>query len=165
MQVIPVPCLRDNYAYLIVEGAKAAVVDPSEAAPVLAALDERDVELTEIWLTHHHWDHVGGIDDLVDQRPVTHVRGSRHDAEQQRIARQTDALSDGDSFAFGNASVDVLEIPGHTLGAIAFVTEGNLFSGDTLFIAGCGRVFEGTMEMMSRSLDKLRALPPDTNTR
>ena len=115
-----------------------------------------------ILLTHHHWDHVGGIEPLIEECPIEHVRGSRYDAEHERIPRQTDALSEGDSFDFGGVRVDILEIPGHTLGAIAFITEGNLFSGDTLFIAGCGRVFEGTMEMMSRSLSKLRSLPPDT---
>ena len=90
------------------------------------------------------------------------MRGSRYDADHERIPRQTDALSDGDSFDFGGVTVDSVEIPGHTLGAIAFTTKGNLFSGDTLFIAGCGRVFEGTMEMMSQSLAKLRSLPADT---
>lgn len=162
MQVIPVPCLSDNYAYLVVKGRLAAVVDPSQADPVLRAIDEHRLELTEIWLTHHHWDHVGGIEPLIEECPIEEVRGSRYDADHQRIPRQTVALSDGDSFAFGDSTVDILEIPGHTLGAIAFVTEGNLFSGDTLFIAGCGRVFEGTMEMMSQSLAKLRSLPPDT---
>jgi len=162
MQVIPVPCLSDNYAYLVVQGRVAAVVDPSEADPVLRAIDEHGLKLTEIWLTHHHWDHVGGIEALVEKCPVARVRGSRYDAEHQRIPSQTDALSDGDSFDFEGATVDIVEIPGHTLGAIAFITEGNLFSGDTLFIAGCGRVFEGTMEMMSQSLTKLRSLPADT---
>ena len=162
MQVIPVPCLSDNYAYLVVQGRLAAVVDPSEADPVLRAIDEHGLKLTEIWLTHHHWDHVGGIEALVEECPIARVRGSRYDAEHQRIPRQTDALSDGDSFDFEGATVGIVEIPGHTLGAIAFITEGNLFSGDTLFIAGCGRVFEGTMEMMSQSLAKLRSLPADT---
>ena len=162
MQVIPVPCLSDNYAYLVVQGRTAAVVDPSQADPVLRAIDQHRLKLTEIWLTHHHWDHVGGIEPLIEECPIAHVRGSRYDADHQRIPRQTDELSDGDSFAFGDAVVEIIEIPGHTLGAIAFVTEGNLFSGDTLFIAGCGRVFEGTMEMMSQSLAKLRSLPPDT---
>ena len=162
MQVIPVPCLSDNYAYLVVQGRLAAVVDPSQADPVLRAIDEHSLKLTEIWLTHHHWDHVGGIEPLIEECSIVHVRGSRFDADNERIPRQTDALSEGDSFEFGGSAVDVLEIPGHTLGAIAFVTEGNLFSGDTLFIAGCGRVFEGTMEMMSQSLTKLRSLPADT---
>jgi hydroxyacylglutathione hydrolase len=162
MQVLPVPCLSDNYAYLVVQGRQAAVVDPSQADPVLRAIDEHELELAEIWLTHHHWDHVGGVEALMEARPIAHVRGSRYDAEHGRIPRQTDALSDGDSFDFGGATVDILEIPGHTLGAIAFITEGNLFSGDTLFIAGCGRVFEGTMQMMAESLAKLRSLPADT---
>ena len=162
MQVIPVPCLSDNYAYLVVQGRRAAVVDPSQADPVLRAIDEHRVRLTEIWLTHHHWDHVGGIEALVEECPIEHVRGSRYDADHNRIPRQTDALSEGDTFDFEGSNVEVLEIPGHTLGAIAFVTKGNLFSGDTLFIAGCGRVFEGTMEMMSQSLSKLRSLPPET---
>jgi hydroxyacylglutathione hydrolase len=162
MQVIPVPCLSDNYAYLVIENGRAAVVDPSQADPVLRAINEAKVQLNEIWLTHHHWDHVGGIEPLIEECPVSHVRGSRYDADHQRIPRQTDALSDGDSFDFGGATVDIVEIPGHTLGAIAFITKGNLFSGDTLFIAGCGRVFEGTMEMMSQSLGKLRTLPADT---
>jgi len=162
MNVIPVPCLSDNYAYLVIENGRAAVVDPSQADPVLRAIDEARVKLSEIWLTHHHWDHIGGIEPLIEECPIEHVRGSSYDADHQRIPRQTESLSDGDSFDFGGATVDVVEIPGHTLGAIAFITEGNLFSGDTLFIAGCGRVFEGTMEMMSRSLAKLRALPPET---
>jgi hydroxyacylglutathione hydrolase len=162
MQVIPIPCLNDNYAYLVIRDRRAAVVDPSQADPVLRAIDEYELKLTEIWLTHHHWDHVGGIDPLIEECPIEHVRGSRYDADHQRIPRQTDALSDGDAFEFGGSTVDILEIPGHTLGAIAFITEGNLFSGDTLFIAGCGRVFEGTMEMMSQSLAKLRSLPLDT---
>ncbi|MGB5811003.1 MAG: hydroxyacylglutathione hydrolase [Polyangiales bacterium] len=162
MEIIPVPCLQDNYAYLVIIDGKAAVVDPSEAEPVLLAVDHAGVELTEIWLTHHHWDHVGGIERLVDERQIQAVRGSAYDAQEGRIPRQSIALRDGESFEYQGASVSILEIPGHTLGAIAFVTEGNLFSGDTLFIAGCGRVFEGTMEMMSQSLVKLRDLPADT---
>ena len=162
MQVIPVPCLKDNYAYLVIEGGHAAVVDPSQADPVLRAAQKADVRLSEIWLTHHHWDHVGGIEPLIEECPIRRVRGSIYDSEHRRIAGQTDALGDGDSFDFAGVRVDIMEIPGHTLGAIAFLADGNLFSGDTLFIAGCGRVFEGTMKMMSESLVKLRALPPDT---
>lgn len=162
MQIIPVPCLSDNYAYLVVRDGRAAVVDPSETDPVLVAIEKAGVELSEIWLTHHHWDHVGGIEGLVDKCRIEAVRGSVYDETHSRIPRQTNALSDGDQFEFGGAAVDIMEIPGHTLGAIAYVIEGNLFSGDTLFIAGCGRVFEGTMEMMSTSLTKLRELPSET---
>jgi len=162
MNVIPVPCLKDNYAYLVVSRGRVAVVDPSEADPVRSALQRHGLELSEIWLTHHHWDHVGGIEALLEACSILHVRGSRYDAEHRRIPGQTDALSEGDSFELGGVRVEVMEIPGHTLGAIAYVAEGNLFSGDTLFIAGCGRVFEGTMEMMAHSLAKLRSLPAAT---
>ena len=109
MQVIPVPCLSDNYAYLVVQGRLAAVVDPSQADPVLRAIDEHRLKLAEIWLTHHHWDHVGGIEPLIEECPIEHVRGSRYDAEHGRIPRQTDALADGDSFDFGGARVDITE--------------------------------------------------------
>ena len=165
MRVIPVPCLRDNYAYLVVNEStgRAAVVDPSEVEPVLLACQRENIELDEIWLTHHHWDHVGGIEGIVAACPIEQVRGSSYDAEHGRIPNQNVSLSDGDSFDFGTATVEVLEIPGHTLGAIAFLAEGQLFSGDTLFLAGCGRVFEGTMQMMSESLLKLRALPAETS--
>lgn len=162
MEVVPVPCLRDNYAYLVIVDGKAAVVDPSEADPVLGAVQSAEVTLTEIWLTHHHWDHVGGIERLVDELDVQEVRGSAYDMEHARIPRQTVSLHEGDRFFFEGSAVSIMEIPGHTLGAIGYLTDGNLFSGDTLFIAGCGRVFEGTMEMMSRSLSKLRALPANT---
>ncbi len=164
MKIVPVPCLSDNYAYLVLDSseASAAVVDPSETEPVLDALATAGVELAEIWLTHHHWDHVGGIDGLLAEVGEVRVRGSRYDLDHQRIPHQTDGLTDGDRFTFGGFDVDIVEIPGHTLGAIGYVTEGNLFSGDTLFIAGCGRVFEGTMQMMSESLAKLRKLAPQT---
>ena len=164
MKIVPVPCLSDNYAYLVIDerSGRAAVVDPSTADPVLRAIAQENVTLSEIWLTHHHWDHVGGIEGLRDECDITHVRGSVYDADQKRIAHQDVALGDGDQFDFGGSTVHIREIPGHTLGAISFVADGNLFSGDTLFLAGCGRVFEGTMQMMSDSLRTLRELPEDT---
>lgn len=167
MQVVAIPCLKDNYAYLLI-GAKgrSVVIDPSEAAPVEAALEREGVELDAIWLTHHHWDHVGGVEALrgaqsSGRRDVA-VLGSAYDLERARIPCQTRGLREGDLLEFEGQRVDILEIPGHTLGAIAYVVGGNLFSGDTLFIAGCGRVFEGTMPMMQQSLAKLRGLPDST---
>lgn len=165
MRVQPVPALRDNYAYLVIDDARraAAVVDPSEAEPVARALEAEGVALEQIWLTHHHYDHVGGIEALVDAAAGdVRVLGSVYDLEHKRIPRQTRGLREGDSFEFAGEEVRVLEIPGHTLGAIAFVVDGHVFSGDTLFVAGCGRVFEGTMPMMKDSLAKLRSLPGDT---
>lgn len=166
MRVHVVPCLADNYAYLLDdEAGRAVVVDPSEAPPIEAALRARGLALSGIWLTHHHWDHVGGIEALCaarDGQPPLEVLGSAYDLEHGRIARQTRGLREGDGLSCAGHPVALLEIPGHTLGAIAYVVDGRLFSGDTLFLAGCGRVFEGTMPMMQASLAKLRALVSDT---
>jgi hydroxyacylglutathione hydrolase len=167
MRVTAIPCLKDNYAYLVIDDkGSAIVVDPSEAAPVRAALERERAVLEGIWLTHHHWDHVGGVEALVAEYASAtrqfDVFGSAYDLDHARIPRQTRGLREGDTFSFAGHRVDILEIPGHTLGAIAYVINGALFSGDTLFIAGCGRVFEGSMPMMQASLAKLRALPPST---
>ncbi len=164
MRIVPVPCLSDNYAYLVIDTStrEAAVVDPSEAAPVIEAAEREGAEVTAIWLTHHHFDHIGGIDELCARFGDLEVIGSVYDEEHERIPHQTRALTDGERFPFADHEVEILEIPGHTLGAIAYVVNGNLFSGDTLFLGGCGRVFEGTMEMMSSSLSRLRDLPKET---
>lgn len=164
MRVIPVPCLNDNYSYIVASDAStaAAVVDPPVSEPVLAALAEAGLELTEIWLTHHHPDHVGGVAALCSHVGSIPVRGSVHDRDAARLPNQTVAHVDGDTFEFGGTEVRVLDIPGHTLGHIAFAVGDELFCGDMLFVAGCGRVFEGTMEMMQGSLGKLRALPDQT---
>ena len=163
MQVIAIPCLKDNYAYLLLDGrGQAVVVDPSEVEPVEAAIARASVQLAAIWLTHHHWDHVGGVEALCATRDGLPVLGSAYDLERARIPRQTRGLHEGDTLSFDGKPVQILEIPGHTLGAIAYVVDGCLFSGDTLFVAGCGRVFEGTMPMMQHSLAKLRALPDTT---
>ncbi len=161
MRVITIPCLKDNYAYLLVDASKRGVViDPSEGAPVLETLRREGVDLTAIWLTHHHWDHVGGIEALCAAYPNATVLGSRHDAARRRIPHQTIGVSGGDTLSFADLPVRVLDIPGHTLGAVAFVVGHCLFTGDTLFLAGCGRVFEGTLPQMQASLAALRALDP-----
>lgn len=161
MRVITVPCLKDNYAYLLLDrNHHAVVVDPSEAAPVEAVLRHEGATLRSIWLTHHHWDHVGGIDELCRLHPGLEVVASSYEAEQRRIAGQTRGVSEGDDLSFDQQQVSVLEVPGHTLGAVAFGVGGCLFTGDTLFLGGCGRVFEGTMPQMHASLAKLRALDP-----
>jgi hydroxyacylglutathione hydrolase len=163
MRVHSVACLADNYAYVLDDGrGGAVVVDPSAAAPVEAVLRRHGLALQALWLTHHHWDHVGGVEALCDAHPGLTVVGSRYDAAHARIARQTVGLAGGDRLSFGAAPVALFDIPGHTLGAIAYLVDGCLFSGDTLFLAGCGRVFEGTMPMMQASLATLRALDPGT---
>ena len=151
--------LRDNYIYLIVSGEEAAVVDPGEAAPVEAALAPHGVRLTQIWCTHHHWDHTGAVAELAG-RHGAEVLGSEPD--DGRIPAQTRKLRDGERFDFGGHTVEAMLIPGHTLGHVAYVGGGNAFPGDTLFGAGCGRLFEGTPAMMFASLARLAALPDDT---
>jgi hydroxyacylglutathione hydrolase len=163
MQVVPVPCLVDNYAYLIfADGSSdAAVVDPSEAAPVTAALAERGLKLGAIFNTHHHWDHVGGNEELVAQSPGIGVYG--HDSDRGRIPGQTRFLADGEEFDELGLHFAIRHIPGHTTGAIAYIVEDAVFTGDTLFAAGCGRLFEGTPAMMYTSLNEtLRDLPDAT---
>lgn len=158
-----IPALSDNYAYLLRDTAsdKAAVVDPSEAPPVLKALKQTGWQLDYILNTHHHWDHTGGNLE-VKQATGCQIVGSRVDRD--RIPGIDIDLGEGDTFELGQAVAQILEIPGHTRGHIAFWFPEHeaLFSGDTLFIIGCGRVFEGTYEQMWKSLDKLRNLPKHT---
>lgn len=164
LRIVPVPCLSDNYAYLVIDGDAgiAVVVDPSEAGPVEAALKEHDVDLTAIWNTHHHFDHVGGNEALAAARPGLAVIASAHDLAAKNVPAQTRGLADGDEVLFGARSFRAMAIPGHTMGALAFVGDGMAFTGDTLFSGGCGRVFEGTMPMMRGSMQKLMGLPPST---
>lgn len=160
MRVVAVPCLKDNFAYLVIEGTAAAVVDPGEAAPVEAALAREGVGLAQIWATHHHLDHVGGVEALLANRPGLPVIAGERDAE--KIKHVTKRLADGEQFDFGSLRVTAIHNPGHTLGAISFLVDTAVFTGDTLFGGGCGRVFEGDAAMMHGSLMKLAALPPET---
>jgi hydroxyacylglutathione hydrolase len=163
MEIEVVPCLTDNYAYLLVDpGGHTVIVDPSESEPVLTALRRRGLNPVGIWATHHHHDHVGGIEGLLAEYPRLEVVGSAYDAERKRIPKLTHAVHEGDPLWFESRRVRLLFVPGHTLGAVAYVCEGAVFSGDTLFSAGCGRMFEGTPEVMQTSLADLRALPEDT---
>lgn len=158
MRVVPVPCLKDNFAYLVIDGDRAAVVDPGEAAPVEAALEREQVKLVAIWATHHHWDHVGGVPELVARHGNVEVLAGATDAP--KVKHVTRALVEGDEVALGKARI--VHNPGHTLGAISFCIPGAVFTGDTLFGGGCGRVFEGDAQMMQSSLAKLGALAPET---
>lgn len=163
MLVAIVPCLKDNYAYLVrPEGSTVcAVVDACEAAPIVRALDELGLRLGAILATHHHGDHVGGNDELARRHPRLEVYGSARD--RGRIPAQTHFLEDGDAIDVVGLGFRCLMIPGHTLGAVAYVGHGAVFTGDTLFAAGCGRLFEGTPAMMYASLnEKLAALPDAT---
>ena len=154
-----IPCLKDNYAYLVSSDGLCAVVDPSEAAPIEAALAERGLTLTHILNTHHHWDHSGGNREL-KERFGAEVVGPEKD--RSRIPAIDTGVDEAGGWRFGSHAVRILEVPAHTRGAIAFVFDGAVFTGDTMFAMGCGRLFEGTPEMMVTSLSKLAALPDDT---
>lgn len=165
MRIVPIPCLEDNYAYLVVCDATrtAAVVDPSEAAPVREAVQREGVTLAAIWNTHHHWDHVGGNEELVRAHPALEVVG--HASDQGRIPGQNRAVEDGDEITLGEElCARIIHNPGHTSGAISYYLAGPgaVFTGDTLFLAGCGRLFEGTPAQMHASLERLAALPDQT---
>jgi len=162
LEIDPVPCLKDNYAYLVydrVEGV-CAVVDASEAEPVKRALEGRGLKLTHILSTHHHWDHIGGNLALKEAFGVQIV-GAAKDAA--RIPGIDIGLNEGDVFKLGSHAAEVLEIPAHTSQHIAFWFEADkaVFTGDTLFAMGCGRLFEGTADQMWESLSKLMRLPND----
>jgi hydroxyacylglutathione hydrolase len=161
MRIVQIPLLRDNYGYLAVceETGAAAVIDPSEADPVLEQIDKEKVNAKAILNTHHHRDHTGGNAGIL-QREQLEVYGHRSDRE--RIPGMTHPVDEGDEVAIGKARARVFFIPGHTTGHVAYLFGKNLFCGDTLFTAGCGRLFEGTPEQMLDSLKKLRALPADT---
>jgi hydroxyacylglutathione hydrolase len=163
MRVIPVPCLSDNYAYLVAaDGAReAVVVDPSEAEPVIAALEREGLALIAVLNTHHHFDHVGGNDGLLERFGPMPVYA--HASDKGRVPEQTELVEEGRSFSVAGLTFRPLHVPGHTLGAVAYCVEDAVFTGDTLFVAGCGRLFEGTPEQMHTSLfGKLGKLPPDT---
>ena len=159
MQIEPIKAFEDNYIWTIRNGDQVAVVNPGEAAPVLRFLDETGTRLCAILVTHRHGDHIGGIAELVARHPVP-VFGPALEAAEV----VTHPLADGNRVALPELGVDftVIGVPGHTLGHIAFYSAGLLFCGDTLFGAGCGRVFEGTLEQMHASLARLAALPPAT---
>jgi hydroxyacylglutathione hydrolase len=164
VEVVPVPQLSDNYAYVVIDPAsrEAAVVDCAEADPVLAEVDRRGARLVAVLATHHHFDHVGGNLDLLAARPGLQVHGSADDAP--RIPGITQRLGDGDPVAVGSLRGRAIMIPAHTSGHVAyhFPTEAAVFTGDTLFAGGCGRLFEGDAAQMMRSLGRLSALPDAT---
>lgn len=165
MRIVPVPCLKDNYAYLVVceASGQAAVVDPSEAGPVLAAVASEGVELVAIWNTHHHWDHTGGNKELLEAHPELAVVA--HESDKGRIPGQSTFAVEGDEVELGDdVRASILFNPGHTTGAISFYLADAraVFTGDTLFAGGCGRIFEGDPPMMHASLTKLAQLPEAT---
>ena len=163
MNIIPLPAFSDNYIWLMHDGRHALVVDPGDAQPVIDYLEHEQLELVAILITHHHADHVGGLRTLLERGSVPVFGPLKED-----IDGVDHALAEGDTVHIApmNLDFDVLDIPAHTAGHIAFVTPNGpsrvLFCGDTLFSAGCGRLFEGSPSQLKSSLAKLAALPDDT---
>lgn len=161
LEIITVPCLSDNYAYLVKGPGGVCLIDAPEAAPVIAELDARGWTLSAILITHHHWDHVEGLADL-RARYDCPVMGPA--AEEAKLPAMDHLLADGATIEVVGTPVTVMPVPGHTLGHVAFhFTEGAaVFTADSLMALGCGRIFEGTPDMMWKSLSSLAALPPET---
>lgn len=162
-QIITIPCLSDNYAFLLHDPTTGATacVDVPEAPPILAALKTQGWTLTDILITHHHWDHVDGVADLVAATGAS-VWGARADAH--RLPPLDHTLAEGDTVTIGALTGEVLDVSGHCLEHLAFhfPRAGAVFTADSLMALGCGRLFEGTPAQMYASLCKLAALPPET---
>jgi hydroxyacylglutathione hydrolase len=161
LEIITVPCLSDNYAYLLRDEASGRVglVDAPEAGPIEAALAERGWELDLILITHHHADHIQAVDAL---RGRAKVVGNA--ADKARLPRLDAEVSPGDTVALGESAAEMIDVPGHTVGHVAyhFAGAGALFSADSLMVMGCGRLFEGTADQMWGSLSRMAALPEAT---
>ncbi|WP_322864975.1 hydroxyacylglutathione hydrolase [Aquicoccus sp. G2-2] len=164
LDLVTIPCLSDNYAFLAhcPDTGDTAVIDLPEAAPILAALNERGWHLTHILLTHHHYDHIDGLDEVKAAFPDAVVIGAEADAE--RLPPLDLKVKENATITVGIEWVRVLDVSGHTVGHIAyhFPESGYVFTGDSLMALGCGRLFEGTPAQMFDSLSKLAALAPDT---
>ena len=163
MKIQIIPCLQDNYSYLIIdeENNIACVVDPSEADRVIEYLENTQIKLKFILNTHHHYDHVGGNKKLKEKYGASVVG---YQGDKERIPGIDIMVNDQESWIYKNFEAKIIHIPGHTLGHICFYfqRDKSVFTGDTLFSLGCGRIFEGTYEQMFKSLAKLKELPKDT---
>ena len=146
IQIIPIPAFKDNYIWLLHNGIQATIVDPGDASPVIAVLHQLNLSLSTILVTHHHHDHIGGVHTLIQHYPDVTIYAPQHEEYDFRHH----AVSEPDTVSLPDFGLQfaVIDLPGHTLGHIAYYTEDILFCGDTLFGAGCGRLFEGTPEEM-----------------
>ena len=163
LELVTIPALSDNYTYLLHDSKSGATacIDVPEAEPIANELEARGWTLSEIWLTHHHHDHIGGVDALLEKHDAK-VTGAS--ADRHRLPNLNREVADGDAFEFGGEIVDILDVSGHTEGHIAFVVKESkyAFTADSLMALGCGRLFEGTAPQMWESLQKLADLDPET---
>lgn len=163
LEIVTVPCLSDNYAFLAHDATtgETALIDAPEAGPILSELDARGWRLTHVLLTHHHWDHVDGLADILDRHPAKVVGAA---ADAHRLPSLDVQVSEGDRFDIGGEPVEVFDVSGHTVGHVAYYMPQShaVFTADSLMALGCGRLFEGSAEQMWASLSKLAALPDDT---
>jgi len=163
MKIEIIPCLKDNYSYVVLDqkNNKTCVIDPSESKPIIKFLEKNNLKLNYILNTHHHYDHVGGNNEL-KKKYGAKVVGFEKDSK--RIPEIDIKIKDGKIWKEDNFEAKIIHIPGHTLGHICFYfyNDNNLFTGDTLFSLGCGRIFEGTYEQMFSSLEKIKKLPLKT---
>lgn len=161
LTISPIPALRDNYIWVITHPAKhtCVIVDPGEAGPVLETLAQHQLTLVGIFITHHHWDHTDGISAIIARHPAPVFA-----PHSKNIPSTTHPLKEGDTVSLPDMelSYQIIETPAHTQDHISYYGHNSLFSGDTLFTGGCGRLFEGSAEQMCQSLDKLMALPDTT---
>ncbi len=163
MKIITIPCSFDNYAYLLIceETGDAAIVDPAEYYPIYSEIERSGVRLQSIYCTHHHADHIGGLDEMLSEFPDVSVYG--HESDKQRIRRMNRSLAEGEQIQIGKILGKVMHTPGHTSGSLCFMIEDALFTGDTLFSGGCGRLFEGTPKQMYDALNcRIKLLPSET---
>ena len=154
VRVVPVPALEDNYMYVVIdeETKQCGVIDPVDAAAIQAAAEREGATITSILTTHSHWDHAGGNVELKKRcSSIEVVYGGKNDG----VAGCTKELSDGDTFALGNSTVQVLSTPCHTAGHICYLVDGNVFTGDTMFVSGCGNFNSGTPAQMASAFQKL----------
>jgi len=163
MHVTPIACLKDNYAYIIFDNSTktTGVIDPSEAKPIITFLKKENLKLNYILNTHHHFDHIGGNIEL---KKIYNAKIIGFEGDKHRIPGIDITIKNNEIFKFGNSIIKVFHIPGHTLGHICFFFEKEkiVFTGDTLFSLGCGRIFEGSHEQMLTSLNKIKKLPRNT---
>lgn len=159
LNIIPIPAFADNYIWLLHNARYAVVVDPGDAAPVIKILQKLNLELTAILITHHHGDHIDGVADLLEYKPA-----QVYAPQYEQFAFKHIALTEGDEITLPEIAMSfrIMWLPGHTLGQIAYVNDDYLLCGDTLFGAGCGRLFEGTPTQMLHSLQRLKLLNPNT---